>query len=220
MTTLVQGKPSLREALYALSLAKHMPDAETLDNVVCQYPQYAVELTDFAIYLTLDAIKGDAEADAAEAAADPSKVSPAVSRAISRFHNRLYAVRQEVAAAKSNEAASQSEPVDNPFAALNREQFRAFAGRIGANTVFVAKLRDRQIEPKTMTEGFKRFVADELKAPLDVLVAHFAATGGIANSKQFFKADDKPDFSQRQSFADAVRSSGLTDEQQQHLLSL
>lgn len=222
MTTLTLGKPSLREALYALSLAKYMPDAETLDNVIRQFPQYAVELTDFAIYLALDALQGDAEADAAEAAVDPSAVSPAVSRAMSRFHNRLYAVRQaSAAAARADKAVLPSESVDNPIAALSRDEFRAFAGRIRANNVFVAKLRDRQIKPETMTDSFKRFVADQLSVPLDALVVHLAAPVGTVSPKgQFYKAENKPDHDQRQSFEDAVKSSGLTDEQQRYLLSL
>ena len=56
-----------------------------------------------------------------------------------------------------------SEPVHNPFAGLSREEFRAVASRIGANPVFVAKLRDRQIDAETMTDGFKRLVSNEVK---------------------------------------------------------
>ena len=218
--TLTPSAAPLREALYALSLGKHMPDADLLDDVVRRYPQFANELTDFAIDLALDAVRGEAAADAAEAAVDPTNVSPAVSRAMSRFHNRLHDVRR-AAGTTPAERALPLEPVDNPFARLSRQEFRAFSGRIGANTVFVAKLRDRQIEPETMTDGFIRLVADELKAPLDVVVGHFAAVGGAAEAgRQFYKADGKPNHNQRESFADAVRSSGLTDEQQQQLLGL
>jgi len=209
--------PPLREALYALSLAKRVPDAELLDDVVRRFPQYADELTDFAIELALDALRGDAAAEAAEAAADPTVVSPAVSRAMSRFRNRLHAVRRTGGVPRSNPEAA----VANPFAGLARQEFRAVSDRIGANTVFTAKLRDRQIEPSTMTEGFRRHVADGLRAPLDVVVAHFAATqGASAGARQFYKADEKPRDGGRQSFEEAVRSSGLTEEQQRHLLSL
>ena len=69
-----------------------------------------------------------------------------------------------------------------------RNEFRAFAARLNANGVFVGKLRDRQIDPDTMTPGFQRRVADELKAPLDVVVAHFAARQA-APTGQFFKAE-------------------------------
>lgn len=212
------GAPSLREALYALSNAKRVPDAELLDKLVQQYPQFANELTEFAVELALDALRDEAAANVTKEAIDPSQVSPAVSRAMSRFHNRLHAVRQ--AAASSRERASISESGTNPFSALEREEFRAFARRIGANTVFVTKLRDRQIEPETIPVQFQRLVADELSAPLEVVIAHFATTGGSIAARQFYKADDKPIHGKRQTFEEAVKSSGLTPEQQQRLLSL
>jgi hypothetical protein len=54
-----------------------------------------------------------------------------------------------------------------------------------------------------------------------VVVAHFALDGGAPMAtRQFFKADAKPAATTQQSFEEAVRNSGLTDEQQQHLLSL
>ena len=219
-TTLTAGEPLLREALYELSIAKHMPDAQVLDDVVRRYPQFAEELTDFAVELALDALRGEAAADAAEAAVDPSNVSPAVSRAMSRFHNRLHASRQETGKV-SVERALPSGPVINPFEGFGRQEYRNFVKRIGVTSVLVSKLRDRQIQPETIPESFKRRVADELDVPLDAVVAHFAAPSGPASaSPQFFKADDKPSHDRRQSFEDAVRNSGLTDEQQQYLLSL
>jgi hypothetical protein len=215
---LTDGAPPLREAFYALSMAQRMPDAELLDDVVRRYPIYAYELTEFAIELALDSLRGDAAADTAEAALNPAQVSPAVSRAMSRFHNRLHAVRTGAAA---REPARPVEAPSNPFAALSRDEFRGFARRLGANSVLVAKLRDRQIAPDTMSDGFRRRVANELKAPLEVVVAHFAMSGGATMvTRQFFKADAKPDHASQQSFEEAVRSSGLTDEQQRHLLSL
>jgi hypothetical protein len=217
-STTTPDAPSLREALYALSMADCAPDAELLDNVVQQYPQFANELTDFAIELALDALRGEAPADVTEAAVDPSHVSPAVSRAMSRFHNRLHAVRR--AAEPTTDRVLTSESATNPFTALEREEFRAFAKRIGANTVFVTKLRDRQIEPETIPDHFRQCVADELSAPLEVVIAHFAATGGSTAARQFYKADDKPSHGKRQTFEEAVRNSGLTAEQQQRLLSL
>ena len=219
-TTLAAGEPSLREALYELSIAKHLPDAQVLDDAVRRYPQFAEDLTDFAIELALDALRGEAAADAAEATGDPSNISPAVSRAMSRFHNRLHALSQETEKV-STERTFPSEPVGNPFAGLNRQGFRDFAKQIRANSVFVAKLRDRQIEPETLTDGFKRRVADELDVSFTAIDAHFSASGGSGNaSLQFYKADEKPSHNRRQSFEDAVRNSGLADEQQQYLLSL
>ncbi len=208
--------PALRDALYELSIDKAVPDAALLDDVVRRHPQYAEELTEFAIELALDALRGEAEVDAAETTIDPDVVSPAVSRALSRFQNRLHAVTNAAQSSEETDAA-----VVNPFAALSREDYRDLAQRIGGNVVFLNKLRDRQIEPDDMTDGFRRFVADEMRAPVGVLVAHFAAGAARqAGVRKYYKADEKPDASARQSFADAVRSSGLTPEQQERLLSL
>ena len=55
---LTAGAPPLREAFYALSMAQRIPDAELLDDVVRRYPIYANELTEFAIELALDALRG------------------------------------------------------------------------------------------------------------------------------------------------------------------
>ena len=50
----------LRDVLYALSLAKPIPDAEVLDDFVRRYPEYAAALTDFAIELAMDAVSSEA----------------------------------------------------------------------------------------------------------------------------------------------------------------
>lgn len=208
--------PALRDALYELSMAKRVPDAQVLDDVVRRFPECAQELTTFAIDLAFDALRGDMDAEAAEQTIDLDAVSPAVSRALSRFQNRLHTVS---AGASPNEQAGAA--ADNPFAALSREEFRDLADRMGGNVVFLNKIRDRQIDPKTMTDGFRRHVAEHARAPLGVVVAHCAAVPGRrAAGRQFYKADEQPDASAQQSFADAVRSSGLTPEQQERLLSL
>jgi len=42
---------TLSDALYELSLAQRVPDAPLLDEFVRRYPEYADDLTDFAIIL-------------------------------------------------------------------------------------------------------------------------------------------------------------------------
>lgn len=208
---------ALREAFYVLSTAQDVPDAKLLDDIVRRYPQFGEELTDFAIAIAVDALRGDRVVEAAEAAADPTAVSSAVSRAMSHFQNRLHAVTAGAAEARSTRANLADAP--NPFSDLSRSEFRALATRLNANAVFVGKLRDRQIDPATMTPGFRSRVAEELKAPLDVVVAHFAARQA-APTGQFFKAEGKPSTGAQQSFEDAVRSSGLSEVQQKFLLEL
>jgi hypothetical protein len=205
---------ALRDVLYAFSLAKPVPDARLLDEFVRRYPQHAAEITDFAIELAIDAAQGGV-ADVQEA--EPT-VSPAVSRAMSRFQNRLFALRQDEESGSASSATASSS-VENPFAALDRTAFRGLANRLKVSTLFVAKLRDRQIDPNTMTTGFRKRVANELSVPLDVVISHFAAQSE-AQPRQFYKAEQNPTTVARQSFEEAVRSSGLTEEQQRHLMNM
>jgi len=217
--TVNAGSHSLRDAFYALSIAQDVPDAKLLDDIVRRYPDFGEELTEFAIALAIDALRGERVSDAAEAALDPRVVSPAVSRAISHFQNRLHAVTVAASETETKPATAASAEASNPFVALPRQEFRALAERLNANAVFVGKLRDRQIDPRTMTSGFQRRVAEELKAPLEAVVAHFAASQS-APARQFFKAESKPSAGGQQTFEDAVRSCGLTEAQQQALLEL
>jgi hypothetical protein len=201
----------LRNVLYEFALAKPVPDAALVDEFVQHYPEYASELTAYAIELALDAI-----AARNEPVDQPSAVTtPSVSRAMSRFHNRLHAVRKET----DTEAAKAAPAVENPFAKLTRDAIRTLAQGLHANTVFVMKLRDRHISLETMTEGFLRRLADELGVRLENIVAHFAAPAYIQSSAQF-KAETKPEAGEKQTFEEAVRSCGLTPEQQHSLLHL
>lgn len=159
------SEPSLRDALYALSVAKAVPDATLLDDMVRRYPQFGDELTDYAIVIAVDALRSNAVVDVAEAVRNPMVPSPAVSRAMSRFQNRLYAVSEPLNLAVASSRTPSTDAV-NPFALLTRYDFRDFAMRLDVNDVFVAKLRDRQIEPDTLTPGFRQRVADDLRAPL------------------------------------------------------
>ena len=217
--TLCASPHALREGLYVLSTEQDVPDANLLDDVVRRYPEFGEELTEFAIAIAVDTLRGERVVEDAERAIDPSAVSPTVSRAMSRFQNRLHAVTAAAGAAELRSTRADTADAPNPFSGLPRNEFRAFAARLNANTVFVSKLRDRQIDPATMTPGFQKRVADELKAPLDIVVAHFAAHPA-APSRQFFKAEGKPSTGTQQSFEEAVGSSGLNDAQQKFLLEL
>ena len=206
-----QSPTPLRNVLYELALAKPAPDAALVDEFVRYYPEYASDLTEYAIELALDAIAAHNEPIDMPVAI----TALSVSRAMSRFYNRLSAVRKEIDA----EVAKAPPAVENPFATLTRSEIRALAQRLHANTVFIMKLRDRLITGATMTEGFLRRLADELGVLLEHIVAHFAAPAYIQRSA-YFKAETKPEAGEKQTFEEAVRSCGLTPEQQNSLLNL
>lgn len=85
--SLTKQTPPLRDVLYAFSLAKETPDAELLEEFARKYPEHASELTDLAIDIIIDV--GSSEDVAVTNAVEPC-FSPGVSRAMSRFQNRLF----------------------------------------------------------------------------------------------------------------------------------
>ena len=76
-------------------------DAAVLDDLVRSYPQYAAQLTDMAVALALEVL---ADRDEEPILEDVSGTSDAVGRAMSRFQNRLYAVKKSRQPANTNTA--------------------------------------------------------------------------------------------------------------------
>ena len=61
---------SLRDAMYAMSLAKAVPDAELLDEFARLYPKYADALTEFAIELAINSLMHRSDEEDVPADAD------------------------------------------------------------------------------------------------------------------------------------------------------
>lgn len=211
------NEASLQDVLYQLSIAQAVPDADLLEDFVQRYPEHAQALTNFAIELVLDAASGD---DDTLAEKDESAMSPAVARAMSMFQNQLFAAEQDEKHVQSHQARHETAIVQNPFSVLDSAAFRGLATRLNANRTFVIRLRDRQIKPNTMTDGFRRRISEELSVPTEVVAAHFAAAPALSDRLQYFKADQKPEVAAQQTFEEAVKNSGLTEEQQRYLMSL
>lgn len=224
MNSTTQTPDELREAFYELAMATAVPDAETLDALIRLYPQHADALTAFAIDLTVDALAHGNDAFVPE---EGEAVNPTVARAMSAYHNRLYELQQKKGS-PAPEQKSITAPLDraaivaigNPFVNLDRSTIRALAQRLGANPTFVSKLRDRMIDIRTIPRRFLDLAAQALMTPPDQLMAHLSAQSVVQAAGQHFKADQKPILGRKQSYEEAVRSSGLTEEQQRYLLSL
>ena len=216
MTQSLSRNPApLRDVLYEMSLAKEIPDAELLDDFVRRYPEHAAALTAFAMEVVIDAVRPDEPA----AADTTAGVSPAVSRAMSRFQNKLH----EVKAAGSSNKGPESTPVvaaDSPFAAMARNQYRALAARLNVNLLFLNRLRDGQIKRETIPVAFLNLLAAGLNVAIGVAEGYLGQGPRAQASAQFYKSEKKPEVGPQQSFEEAVQSSGLTEEQQSYLLSL
>lgn len=213
MTSNERTPTKLRDAYYELSMSEGLPDPEMLDALIRLYPQYAGELTSFAVDLTVDRLSQDDNV----APEMLPVMGAAASHAISAYHNTIYNLRKRAAA---DSVAPPAAALENPFLRLDRAGVRAAALAIGANGTFISKLRDRVIDAATISQGFLKFLADALHIEAEGLWAHLSSDRTVSTEGQHFKADQKPVLGQKQSFEDAVRSSGLTEEQQRRLLSL
>lgn len=196
----------LSDALYEFALTD-TPRAEVLDDLTRRYPQHAAELTAFAIAWALEPARDDDEETVDSAAAE---TSAAVTRAMSRFQNKLY----EVGVSAPKPVAV---PAENPLLKLDREGVRALAVELDVNTLFVTRLRDRRIRPETIPPEFSRRVANAMKVPVEVISAHFGA-GPVIHHAVRHKSDQKPEAITQQSFEEAARASQLTDAQLKKLL--
>lgn len=198
--------PSMDEVLLEFSFAREVPDAALLDEYLDRFPQYAVELKHLAVQLALCA-EAEPQPLAEEGWPAADQKSPAVSKAMRCVKEELRALR-----GADSQAA-------NPFARLSREELREFGRRLGANTLFVTRLRDRLIQAGTISVGFIQRVADLLDTTVEKVAAHFAAAP-MMPARTSYKADQKPQTGGQQSFMEAVRASNLTKEQQDGLLGL
>lgn len=218
---------SLSDALYKFSLASHMPDAELLDQFVRRFPQHADALVDFAIEIVMDVLVEHSNDIVADDVVEIGKVSPTVSRVLSRFHNCLYQEKKSIVEEEPPSIAeAQSIPrpnlagIKNPFSDLSRAHFRNAAQNIGVNSTFMVKLRDRQIEFKTIPSSFHQQVADEIGMPIKDVIAYLEEPEAQSSVRQFYKADGKPEIGLKQTFREAVLSSGLDEDKQRYLLGL
>jgi len=210
--------PSLSDVLYSFSLEQDEPSAALIDDYQRRFPDYAVEIARFALELSLDARRPDViDVSEEDVRAAPSA---AVMRSISRFQNaRHKAIKGDASPQASSTFPPESAHPSNPFLALDVGVVRRLAKELDANTVFVNKLRDRQIVAETIPPAFSQKVADHLGVPVEVLRAHLAVRQTGQFRAKYFKAAKKPELQPQESFEAAVRSSGLPLEQQQRLLS-
>ncbi len=114
-------------------------------------------------------------------------------------------------------ASSASEKA--PFEGRSPQELRQLAKDLNLSTVFFAKLKDRVIDVQTMSDVFLCWLAAPMGATIQSLRDYFSAEPRMAKGLAF-KADGKPQTKAKQSFEEALESSGLSDEQKRMLKEL
>jgi hypothetical protein len=220
-TTNQTNMPTASDVLYELSIAldEGTRPGDILDDFIRHFPKYSAELTEYAIDAAIYALRPEPSAAKLDCAPASEKLSPAVSRGISRFQNRLHALRRE--APSAIDAKKRTVTTDfNPFASLDKKSFRALATSLRANNVLVAKLRDRLIDSKTINVGFVQRLSELMATPIQVIADHLNGSAQVSFSNQFYKSEEKPHAPAQQTFEEAVRGAGLSKEDEAYLLGL
>ena len=187
------------------------PRPAVLESYCKTYPQFARELTDYALAWLVDEALATSE-PVAEAAAHES--SPLVSRAISRMYDRI----REREDAKETVAREPGATAGNPFQALPYPRKRALCGQLGIDMPLLAKFQNRLIDPDSVPRAFLERFAQSLGDTTESFLSHLRMPC-MANAAADFKAEGKPAVGpEKQRFEDAVRASSLDEQSKQVLL--
>ena len=222
MNTNTNNSPTaLDDLLYAYSLSSEAGTrpGDLLDEYIRRHPEFADELTEFAIDLAVYALRPTRPVPTPDCGVKETKRSSAVSIGMSSFQNRLHTLREE-ATLPSKGKVTRAASVSNPFEPLTKSAIRKLAQELHSNTVFVGKLRDRLIKPATFTDGFIGRVSELMDWQPETVRTHLFAAPLVMACQQYFKSDQKPQVLEQQTFEEAVRGAGLTEEQQEYLLGL
>ncbi|CAA2158978.1 hypothetical protein MBRA_04220 [Methylobacterium brachiatum] len=120
-------------------------------------------------------------------------------------------------AARSVAPAAESE--GDPFAVRADGGLRGVARRFGCNLNFLGRLKDRLVRVEDLSAGFLARLAEALGTGADELARFLAGPARVPSAARF-KSDVKPEAAGKQSLAEAMESSGLSDEQKRYLASL
>jgi hypothetical protein len=186
------------------------PNPAVLDAYCRKYPQYARELAGYAVqWLIGDALAATAPTNEVAYSAGSS---PLVSRAISRFHDRLQTSAEEGGARTGGKA------MRNPFEGLAIARKRQIRDELGLDQGLFAKFQNRLIEadtvPRRLGERFARLVGTTPEG----FLAHLQGPPAMHAAPEF-KAHQKPSVSAgKETFDEAVRKSSLDEKKKQALL--
>lgn len=185
--------------------AEGEPTPKRLEAFTKEYPDLRRELTDLAVELVLEPSRPVPAADAATART--------VSSAWARFQAGIASPP-----AKSR-AGAVVEPSPDVFAGFAGPSFPRLAARLGVTPAFLIKVREGLIEAASFPKALARDIADEVGHGVDTVIALLERPASMP-AGTMAKADGKPEVGVKQTFEEAVASSGLTADQRRRLLAM
>ena len=186
------------------------PKPAILESYCRLYPQFARELTDYALEWLVDMSMEAAETPIEAVAAAPS--SPLVSRAISRLYDRI----REREAGKEGVAPVGAQ-ARSPFEGMPVPRKRAISKQLGIDMPLFAKFQNRLIDPDSVPKTFLSRFAKEVEHTMEAFLGYLRLPA-MVNAAADFKAEGKPAvIGEKERFEDAVRGSSLDEKQKQAL---
>ncbi len=185
--------PALQDVFQELMERGERPDAALLEDFTQRYPQFAAEITDFAVEWVL---QDELPAEDPETESDETTAVPA---ALARAQERLAELKTQV---------PEDATVADPFAGRSPTELKEIAANLGLDKTLIAKLRDRKIESESIPDSLRQSLAGELQVPIEVVAAHLSRPATIYAGTSF-KASGKPEVGPKETFTDAVRRSTL-----------
>jgi hypothetical protein len=203
---------SLDTVLLEFRVEAGTPKASILDVYCRRYPQFARELTDYAIAWVIDsATRNEAPV---EVIGDVDTSSRLVSRTISRLYEKM---REREDEAKGT-SPLQVQQTSDPFERLSVARVREIRDELGIDTPMFTIFRNRLIAPATVPRSFLERFADLLASGIKELV-HYLELPAVVHIDADFKAKGKPSVGDsKMSFQEAVSRSSLDEERKQALL--
>ncbi|MEN3230484.1 hypothetical protein PUR21_23145 [Methylorubrum rhodesianum] len=180
------------------------PTPRRLEAYAKDHPELRRELTELAVEMVLEPSRALPPADAS--------TKRTVASAWARFQA---GTRSEAERASARSAAT----LPSVFAGFSGAAFPRLAARLDVTPLFLIKVKDGLIEAAGFPQALLKLISDEVGHEVEVIRANLGRPSAIPRG-MMAKSDGKPVAGAKQTFEEAVATSGLTAEQQKRLLDM
>lgn len=187
---------SREEVLIDFATAEEGTTAEVLETFVKRFPDYEAELRSLFESITAEE-------------ATPWQTEVEESLSSNFLETRVRQKQQQLGFQPTTVRAS-------PFEGSSPQELRRLTRELNVTPLFMAKLKDRTIEGTSIPSGFVVWLSSHLGETVDTLRDFFSGETRMAKGLAF-KSQNKPQVASKQSFWEALETSGLSEEQKQML---
>lgn len=204
--------PMLDDVLTALVTENDHPTAEMLEKWIALYPQFSRELVDFAAAWAEQELLPPAP----PLAADVEK--RLIDRAMSHVQNLTFG---REAQADATDSGSEKNPIESLTGEAKSLGFNAsdFAKGCGLDLMLMTKLNNRLIAVLSIPASLIRHIGRQLQRSPGAVRTYLASPPRAIAGKSFLARGKPEHVGQQETFAEAIRSSSLSDAEKARWLA-